>query len=112
MTVAVHLVEHPLIADSLTRVRDKDTPNALFRQELERIGTLLIAEATRGLLTREVRVTTPLVTTTGRTLSSRCRSSIARRSASSVGASIALSTLGRLIVTIATASFCSMSRFS
>ncbi|MEY2416590.1 MAG: uracil phosphoribosyltransferase, partial [Ilumatobacteraceae bacterium] len=71
MTVAVHLVEHPLIADSLTRVRDKDTPNALFRQELERIGTLLIAEATRGLPTREVRVTTPLVTTTGRALSSQ-----------------------------------------
>ena len=35
-----------MIADSLTRVRDRDTPNALFRQELERIGTLLIAEAT------------------------------------------------------------------
>ena len=71
MTVAVHLVEHPLIADSLTRVRDKDTPNALFRQELERIGTLLIAEATRGLATHEVRVTTPLVTTSGRALSSQ-----------------------------------------
>ena len=71
MTVAVHLVDHPLIADSLTRVRDKDTPNALFRQELERIGTLLIAEATRGLATHEVRVTTPLVATTGRALSSQ-----------------------------------------
>ena len=71
MTVAVHLVEHPLIADSLTRVRDKDTPNALFRQELERIGTLLIAEATRGLATHEVRVTTPLVATSGRALSSQ-----------------------------------------
>ena len=61
MTVAVHIVDHPLIADSLTRVRDKETPNALFRQELERIGTLLIAEATRGPATHEVRVTTPLV---------------------------------------------------
>ena len=46
MPVAVHVVDHPLIADSLTRVRDVATPNALFRQELERIGTLLIAEAT------------------------------------------------------------------
>src|SRR3954470_10888874 len=71
MTVAVHLVEHPLIADSLTRVRDKDTPNAMFRQELERIGMLLIAEATRGLATHEVAVTTPLVTTSGRALSSQ-----------------------------------------
>ena len=42
MAVALHVVDHPLIADSLTRVRDKDTPNALFRQELERIGTLLM----------------------------------------------------------------------
>src|SRR4029079_8973223 len=71
MTRAVHLVEHPLIADSLTRVRDKDTPNAMFRQELERIGTLLIAEATRGLATHEVRVATPLVTTSGRALTSQ-----------------------------------------
>ena len=52
-------------------MRDKDTPNALFRQELERIGTLLIAEATRGLATHEVRVTTPLVATSGRALSSQ-----------------------------------------
>src|SRR4029078_11288232 len=71
MTVAVHIVEHPLIADSLTRVRDKDTPNALFRQELERIGTLLIADAPSALATHEVRVSTPLVTTTGRSLSSQ-----------------------------------------
>ena len=35
MTVAVHLVEHPLIADSLTRVRDKDTPTVHFRKLVE-----------------------------------------------------------------------------
>src|SRR3954466_13096147 len=69
MPVTVHLVAHPLIADSLTRVRDRDTPNALFRQELERIGTLLIAEATRHLPTHEVRVHTPLTETSGRALS-------------------------------------------
>jgi uracil phosphoribosyltransferase len=71
MTVAVHLVEHPLIADSLTRVRNKETPNALFRQELQRIGILLIAEATRALQTHGVPVTTPLVETSGRALSSQ-----------------------------------------
>ena len=48
-TVTVTLVEHPLVADSLARIRDRDTPNALFRQNLERIGTLLLAEATRTL---------------------------------------------------------------
>jgi len=71
MPVAVHVVDHPLIADSLTRVRDQHTPNALFRQELERIGTLLIAEATRGLATHQVLVQTPLTETTGRALSSQ-----------------------------------------
>ena len=71
MSVAVHVVDHPLIADSLTRVRDKNTPNALFRQELERIGTLLIAEATHGLPTRGVKVQTPLTETLGRQLSSQ-----------------------------------------
>ncbi len=71
MAVEVHVVEHPLIADSLTRVRDESTPNALFRQELERIGTLLIAEATRNLPTHAVRVRTPLTETDGRALGSQ-----------------------------------------
>lgn len=71
MSVDVTVVDHPLIADSLTRVRDRTTPNALFRQELERIGTLLLAEATRDLATHQVEVTTPLTVTTGRALTSQ-----------------------------------------
>ena len=71
MPVALHVVDHPLIADSLTRVRDVTTPNALFRQELERIGTLLMAEATRGLATHSVRVQTPLIETDGRALTTQ-----------------------------------------
>ena len=71
MPVAVHVVDHPLIADSLTRVRDVATPNALFRQELERIGNLLIAEATKGLATHAVKVQTPLVETLGRQLTTQ-----------------------------------------
>ena len=71
MAVEVHVVKHPLIADSLTRIRDVSTPNALFRQELERVGTLLIAEATRDLPTHKVKVTTPLVETDGHALSSQ-----------------------------------------
>ena len=68
MPVVVHEVDHPLIADALVRVRDVSTPNALFRQEIERIGVLLIAEATKHLPTRTVRVTTPLTETEGRML--------------------------------------------
>jgi uracil phosphoribosyltransferase len=71
MPVAVHHVAHPLIADSLTRVRDIATPNAMFRQELERIGVLLLAEATRHLATVPVRVTTPLTETDGAVLASQ-----------------------------------------
>jgi uracil phosphoribosyltransferase len=71
MSVTVHQVDHPLIADSLVRVRDVSTPNALFRQELSRIGMLLIAEATRHLPTHAVRVQTPLTETDGRALTSQ-----------------------------------------
>jgi uracil phosphoribosyltransferase len=62
MTVTVTLVDHPLVADSLARIRDRTTPNALFRQNLERIGTLLLAEATKSLPTVEGTVETPLTT--------------------------------------------------
>jgi len=69
MAVEVHVVEHPLVAASLTKVRDKNTPNAVFRQELERIGTLLLVEATRDLATHEVAVETPVQMATGLILS-------------------------------------------
>jgi uracil phosphoribosyltransferase len=62
MPVTVTLVEHPLVADSLARIRDKDTPNPLFRPNLERIGTLLLAEATRDLPTVAGTVETPITT--------------------------------------------------
>ena len=60
MTVVTVVADHPLVLDSLARIRDVKTPNALFRQNLERIGTLLIAEATRTLPTVSGNGTTPL----------------------------------------------------
>ena len=71
MPVVVHLVEHPLAAASLTKVRDEATPNPVFRQELERIGTLLLVEATRNMPTHEVSVQTPLAVTSGRALTTQ-----------------------------------------
>lgn len=68
MSVEVTLVEHPLVADSLARIRDRDTPNPLFRTNLERIGTLLLAEATKHLPTVEGTVETPLTTAPARRL--------------------------------------------
>ena len=32
MAINTTLVDHPVVADALTRIRDRDTPNALFRQ--------------------------------------------------------------------------------
>ena len=68
MPVTVTLVDHPLVADSLARIRDRDTPNSLFRNNLERIGTLLLAEATRSLRTVDGTVETPLTTAPARRL--------------------------------------------
>ena len=68
MPVTVTLVDHPLVADSLARIRDRDTPNSVFRNNLERIGTLLLAEATRSLRTVDGTVETPLTTAPARRL--------------------------------------------
>jgi uracil phosphoribosyltransferase len=62
MSVETVIVDHPLVLDALTRIRDVNTPNALFRQHLERIGMLLIAEATQTLPTVDGTVETPLTT--------------------------------------------------
>ena len=62
MAVQTTLVDHPVCTDALAQIRDRDTPNALFRQNLERIGGLLIAEATRSLPTVDGTVETPLTT--------------------------------------------------
>jgi uracil phosphoribosyltransferase len=68
MPIEVELVDHPLVADSLRRIRDVATPNTLFRSNLERIGTLLLARATEGLPTVDDPVETPLTTAPARRL--------------------------------------------
>jgi len=62
MAVETTLVDHPVCTDALAQIRDRNTPNALFRQNLERIGGLLIAEATKHLPTVDGTVETPLTT--------------------------------------------------
>jgi uracil phosphoribosyltransferase len=66
MNVRITLVDHPVCTDALAQIRDRETPNALFRQNLERIGGLLIAEATRNLPTIDGTVETPLTTSPAR----------------------------------------------
>lgn len=69
MSVTTVVVDHPLVLDALATIRSVDTPNALFRQNLERIGMLLIAEATQGLPTTDGTVTTPITETSATRLS-------------------------------------------
>src|SRR6186713_2518705 len=64
-------VQHPLIACHLTRLRDKTTPPAEFRQLVHRLASLLAYEATKDLRTETVSVQTPLVKTDGKKLAQR-----------------------------------------
>jgi uracil phosphoribosyltransferase len=56
----LHVVQHPLVEDTLARLRDQRTPPGEFRRLAHRVSLLLAAEATRDLATTEDEVTTPL----------------------------------------------------
>lgn len=64
-------VSHPLIQLHLTRLRDKTTEPALFRQSVRRLATLLAYEATKDLAVAETSVETPLTETAGAKLADR-----------------------------------------
>lgn len=63
--MAVVKVEHPLIEDVLTVLRDSSTPHEEFRRLTRKLSRLLVFEASRDLPLREVDVETPLETTRG-----------------------------------------------
>ena len=62
----VHLVQHPLVHDALSILRDGSTPPELFRRMAVRISLLLAAEATRDLPAAQVTVASPLGPASGR----------------------------------------------
>ena len=64
-------VSHPLIQHHLTRLRDKHTPPAEFRQLVQRLSVLLAYEATQDLALAPTEIDTPLTTMTGHRLSQR-----------------------------------------
>lgn len=66
--MSVTVLDHPLAADLVTRLRDERTGPASFRQLTRRLGWLLVIEATRDLASEPVRVRTPLEETEGRAL--------------------------------------------
>lgn len=61
----VTIIEHPLVQQNLTRLRDRTTAPESFRRGLGEVATLMVYEATRSFQTERVSVTTPLRKTTG-----------------------------------------------
>jgi uracil phosphoribosyltransferase len=64
----LRIIDHPLIADELTRLREPTCASPEFRQRLRRIASLMVPAVTEDLETRVTPCTTPLETTTGAVL--------------------------------------------
>lgn len=54
-----NVIEHPLIQNKVSKLRDKDTGNKEFRELTEEIASLLCYEATKHLPTKEVEINSP-----------------------------------------------------
>ncbi|MES2439470.1 MAG: uracil phosphoribosyltransferase [Verrucomicrobiota bacterium] len=61
----LHIVEHPLIAEELTKLRDPVCPSPEFRQRVRRISSLMVPAVTANLETAVVSCNTPLEITSG-----------------------------------------------
>ena len=59
------VIDHPLVAHKLTRLRREETSSATFRLLAEELVTLLAYEATDGLRVQPVTITTPVAEMTG-----------------------------------------------
>jgi uracil phosphoribosyltransferase len=61
----VRTIQHPLIAEELTRMRDPLCPSPEFRQRMRRIASLLVPYVTEELPSHTVECRTPLEITSG-----------------------------------------------
>ncbi len=59
------VIDHPLVAHKLSRLRREETSSATFRLLTEELVTLLAYEATENLIVEPVPITTPVAATTG-----------------------------------------------
>ena len=64
-------VDHPLIRQHLTQLRDAATPPAEFRLLVQRLAVLLAYEATQDLILEQTEVQTPLTIARGHRLAQR-----------------------------------------
>ncbi len=58
--MAIRIIEHPLLQDKLSKMRDMRTPSETFRNLVAEVANLLAYEATRDLETYETEIQTPL----------------------------------------------------
>ena len=65
------VVDHPILRDALTLLRDRKTESASFRRKLHEVTRLLTYEATRDLETCTVEIETPLAKTEAETVSEK-----------------------------------------
>src|SRR5712671_1786448 len=61
----VTVIAHPLVQHNLTRLRDQRTQPQEFRRLLGEIAALMLYEATRSFVVKEIPVQTPLARTNG-----------------------------------------------
>jgi uracil phosphoribosyltransferase len=61
----VTVVDHPLVAERLTRLRDKTTKRAEFRRNLEELTGFLVYEALRTQPVAAIEIDTPMAPTRG-----------------------------------------------
>ena len=61
----VTIVDHPLVAERLTRLRRQETKRAGFRRNLDELSTFLVYEALRTQPVASFSIDTPLARTTG-----------------------------------------------
>jgi len=65
------VIDHPLILEEISSLRDKNTKNFYFKQGLRRMGELLTYELLRNAEVKSVQVETPLTKTKGHKISER-----------------------------------------
>jgi len=62
MSGSVTVCDHPLLQETLARLRDKKTPSAEFRRLMEDAGVHLGLQALKGLKTKRLPLKTPMAT--------------------------------------------------
>jgi len=64
----LRVVEHAVLSDRLSVLRERNTPHGEFRQALYEAAAIMAVEVARDLPVREVEIETPLEATRGRRL--------------------------------------------